>query len=772
MTHALARRLNWLEAAGLAAPAAPPGGGRSDAPDTDDPLCLELTFPRSVRSDQVVAFWSGLGAALSIGHGFFARPWLVAETVAEAGRVRHFLHAPAELISVVEQQLSSQLPGVRWQYTSVPLLRIAEAVELRLTARERSLRVDRAPDVSTPVLMALAAAGRQESAVLQWVFAGTTAARVVHRSTADTPALGEGSEVRREIGDVAGEVRSKSQEPLLLGTCRIGVTATSSLRRRLLVRGVLGALRGSDAPGVRTVVRVLPGTCHRSRMRRRAVPTAFRNTFNGAELAARVPFPIEGPQVPGLTLGGSRLLVPAEAISSDPTEGAVLAMTTFPGVELPIVLRDVDRTAHCLMLGATGVGKSTTLARLALSDIARGHAVIVIDPRGDLVDDIADRLPADRIKDVIILDPGDRSRPVGFNPLAAYGRNFDLVSDSITSVFHGLFSQYWGPRSDDTLRCSVLSLSLGERDSDDVFTLCEVLPLLVDKVFRRSVTATLSDPVVLEPFWAMYESMRAAERTQVISPLANKLRALVGRQHLRSVFAQSEPKWSVEQVMADRKILLVPLRAGVIGEEAAQLLGSLLIARIWNATLSRAAIPREQRHPVMCFVDEYHTLLNIPTSFADLTAQARGHGVSLTLAGQHLGQISSELRRDVLVNARNKVIFQQSIEDSRLLARGFPELDPEDLQGLPSREVVISLVSNAQVQPAVSGRTLPLGPSLGTAALAREHSSRTYGVDAQEVEAALLKRRGLGTTARAGGRRKRVVRPPLQIGDVREEDES
>jgi hypothetical protein len=735
-------------------------------------VSLGLGFSGVERAEQVGAFWSGVGAALSVGHTWFSRPWLAVEVVAEAGRLEHFVTAPAAVVPVVSQQLSAQLPSVRWEHRQPPALVASAAVELRLSSRGRPLRTDRAAEVCAAVLMAMAAVRDQERLYLQVILAGAPAARAVHNPSGGRTAqdLSERLDLEHRRGDRAREARGKGREPLLFGAWRLGATSTQA---PLLIRGVLGALRGSDGPGVRTLVRTVPSGLVRARLQRRTVPQHFPSVYNGAELAARVPFPIEGPQVPGLTLGGSRLLVPARAIAADPKEGPVLATATFPGSERPLVLRDVDRLEHLYVNGPTGVGKSTLLARIAAQDIAHGHAVIVIEPRGDLVDDVLDRLPPERVKDVVLLDPADEARPVGYNPLAAVGRSLDLISDSITSVFSGLFAQYWGPRTDDVLRSCLMTLGLATRPPGETFTLCEVPALLTDEGFRAPLTAGLDDPVALEPFWAIYNGLRPNERAQVISPLLNKLRAFLLRRSLRAMLGQSEPKWSIEQVMAKRQILLVPLRAGLIGEEAAQLFGSLVVARIWQATLGRAALPRAERPPVMVLIDEFHTLVHSEQSLGDLLAQARGHGVALTLAHQHLGQLSPEMRRDILANARSKVLYQQGIEDARVLARGLRGLTPEDLQGLPSREVVCSLVTNAEVQPAVTGRTLPLGPALGSAAAARAHSRQSFGVDRAEVEAALARRRGGsdGKAARPPRQPKARKRRPV-IGEVPEGGEA
>lgn len=736
-------------------------------------ISLELRFGRSVSADEVVAFWAGVGGALSIGHTLFRRPWLIAEVVAQPSDLRLYVHAPSSLQPVVEQQLSAQLPRVRWQRVDAPFLIVSSAIELRLSSGRRSLRVDRAADVAAATLQALAAISENESMVLQWVLAGASPARAVHTGPPPAGSIQDRSNIERQVGDQAFEAKAKDREQRLLGVCRVG--ADAGPRGQQLLQGVLGAMRGSDAPGVRTLVRLLPASVVKRRLVDRHVPMHFPNLYNAAELAGRIPFPIDGPQVPGLSLGTSRLLVPDRAISATPSDGAVLGEATFPGSERPLVIRDRDRLEHLYVNGPTGVGKSTLLARIALQDIDHGHAVIVIEPRGDLVDDILDRLPRHRLDDVIVLDPADAERPVGYNPLAAVGRSLDLVSDSITSVFSGLFAQYWGPRTDDVLRASLMTLGLAERSPSEAFTLCEVPALLTNKIFRTGLTAPLRDPIALEPFWAVYEGLRPSERAQVISPLLNKLRAFLLRQSLRAMLGQSEPKWSIEQVMRERKVLLVPLRAGLIGEEAAQLFGSLVVSRIWQATLARSGLAREERFPVMVLIDEFHTLVHSEGSLGDLLAQARGHGLGLTLAHQHLGQLSPEMRRDVLANARSKVLFQQGIEDARVLARGLPELEPEDLQGLPTREVIVSLVTNAEVQPAASGRTLPLGPALDTRTIVRQRSRDRFGVDRAVVERELLKRSQVSSTAKAATVRRTTKRPPQDrpiIGEVPDEDGS
>jgi hypothetical protein len=278
-------------------------------------------------------------------------------------------------------------------------------------------------------------------------------------------------------------------------------------------------------------------------------------------------------------------------------QGRVLAKATAPGVEADLSLSARNALQHLHVLGPTGTGKSTLLANLITQDVTDGRAVVVIEPKGDLVDDVLARIPAKRQDDVVVLDPSD-SAPVGLNPLATQGRRPDLVADSLLSIFKQLYGAAVGPRSQDILYAGLLTLA---QRSDASLV---ILPLLLTKPgFRRSITAHLRDPLTLEPFWAAYEAWSDGERAAAIAPVMNKLRPLL-RPGLRGVLGQRQPHFDMRSVFTDKKVLLVPLRRGVIGPEAAKLLGSLVVAELWQAAQGCSAIDPSRRHPVMVCVDE------------------------------------------------------------------------------------------------------------------------------------------------------------------------
>lgn len=391
---------------------------------------------------------------------------------------------------------------------------------------------------------------------------------------------------------------------------------------------------------------------------------------------------------------------------------------------------------HLHVLGPTGTGKSTLLLNGIVQDIVAGRAVVVIEPKGDLIGDVLHRIPAERVDDVVLIDPSDE-RPVGLNPLAAGPGSPELVADQLLGMFRSLYESSWGPRTNDILGASLLTLARTPN-----MTLCALPALLGNPRFRQQVVGGLDDPLALEPFWAAYESWSEAERTAAIAPVMNKVRPFLLRPQLRAILGQSRPRFTLRAVLAERKILLVNLAKGAIGGEAAALLGSLIVAQLWSAALSRTTVARERRAPAFIYIDEFQDYLHLPTDLGEALAQARSLGVGFVLAHQSLSQLAPSARSAVLANARSRICFQLAAEDARAVADG--GLPAADFRELPTFEVYAQLVAGGAVQPWCSGRTLPPPPPISTPAAIREASRRNYGVDRRTVDAELERLSGVG----------------------------
>jgi hypothetical protein len=341
-------------------------------------------------------------------------------------------------------------------------------------------------------------------------------------------------------------------------------------------------------------------------------------------------------------------------------------------------------------------------------------------------------VPDSRRDDIVVLDPADESRPVGLNVLVGGDRPAELIADQVLAVFHDLYRENWGPRTQDILHAALLTLA-GKSD----MTLCALPVLLSNRTFRRKAVAGLTDEVALKPFWSWFDALSEGERQQAVAPVMNKLRAFLLRPRMRAVIGQAEPAFDIHSVFAERKVLLVSLAKGLIGPEASALLGSLVVSQLWQAALGRVRVPVGQRSPVMVYIDEFQDYLHLPTDVADVLAQARGLGVGLTLAHQHLAQLPTALRSAVLANARSRACFQLGSEDARLIAATTPELDAVDLQNLGRYQIYVSLVAQGSVTPYASGQTLEPVAATSSAKELRSQSRGRYGRDLSEVEASL-----------------------------------
>ena len=455
--------------------------------------------------------------------------------------------------------------------------------------------------------------------------------------------------------------------------------------------------------------------------------------------------PTGTPAVAGLRLGVARQLPPAHEL---PRLGRVLLHSTFPGAERPVAMTVRGALGHLFLLGPTGSGKSALLANLAVSDMRSGHGVVLLDPKGDTANDVLGAVPDNRLGDVIYLDPADES-PVGFNLLSGRGDRLEITVDQVVAWFARRYKSSWGPRTDDLARHALRTLAATDH------TLVELPVLVGSEVFRRQVIGSLTDDL-LKGFWAWFDSLSAPERAHISAPLLNKARALLGRRHLRAIVGQRSPGWSMEEVLADGRILIINLAKGLIGEDASALLGSLLLSRLWLATLARAKLAPQQRRPVFLIVDEFADFVGTETGFGDFLAQARGLGVALTLATQHLGQLPATLRDDVLTNARTKLTFAASADDAVTLAREFqPHLDASDLQQLGPYEAAARIFTGAAVAPPVTGVTpYPIRVDHRRRLAVRDRSRAQYGRSREAIDQEIRERQATSRPAGPVGRRR------------------
>ncbi|GAB3848646.1 type IV secretion system DNA-binding domain-containing protein [Dactylosporangium cerinum] len=407
-----------------------------------------------------------------------------------------------------------------------------------------------------------------------------------------------------------------------------------------------------------------------------------------------------------------------------------------------VAVNVADSRQHLHVLGSTGSGKSTLLLNMILDDIHARRGTIVIDPKGDLVIDLLDRIPARFADRLVIIDP---DQPAGtiLNPLA--GDDHDLVVDNIVSIFGRIFAKHWGPRIDDTLRVACLTLL---RKANATLTL--IPPLLNDRQFRHAFTQDLDDPEGLRGYWEWFESTPPPLRAQVIGPVLSRLRAFLLRDFVRRTLGSPRSTFDMRRIL-DGGILLARLPKGQIGEETARLMGSFIVASAWQAATGRVRLPEAQRRDAAAYIDEAHNFLNLPGSVGDMLAEARGYHFGLVLAHQNLAQMPRDTQLAISANARNKIFFSCAPEDAHQLARHtMPELNEHDLSHMDAYRAACRLVVDGRETAAFTLRTNPARPVVGETTAVRQAAAATVGAHQR--------------TAPAGAHRRRRGQPVTDLG--------
>jgi hypothetical protein len=380
----------------------------------------------------------------------------------------------------------------------------------------------------------------------------------------------------------------------------------------------------------------------------------------------------------------------------------VFAQTNFRNQMRKFGIKLEDRRRHMYVIGKTGMGKTTMMENMVLYDIYNGHGVGVVDPHGDFAEKIINYIPPHRINDVIYFNPGDLKFPIGFNILEVKNEEQKhLVAAGLMGIFKKIWPDVWSSRMEYILNNTLLAL-LDYPDS----TLLGINRLLADKKFRKKVIAKLTDPVV-KAFWqnefASYNERYAQE---AVAPIQNKIGQFLSASVIRNMVAQVKSTIDVREIMDSKKIFIMNLSKGRIGEDNARLLGGMLITKIQLAAMERVDTPENDRIDFFLYVDEFQNFAT--PSFANILSEARKYRLSLIMAHQYVAQLDEIVADAVFGNVGTMVVFRVGGADAEMLVKEFtPAFLEEDIVNLTKYNVILKLMINGVSSQPFTAMTLP-----------------------------------------------------------------
>jgi len=665
---------------------------------------FRLGFPSDLTTEACLAALSSLSGAAHASR-------LVFDLEATEEGITHRLAVNTEAAEMAAAALRAAAPSLRLSSTEAPETDRRHRLIWQLTPAHAVLRSDELGPIAAGLLSSLFPLHAGERVRLRWFVRPQ-----LH------PTLQASAQARRE-----GHIRALARKLAVSGVNAYGeltVSADTGERTRELTQRTAAALWSLRTPHGRLIgdspwlADPLYWLGRRGRF------------FNAPELAAVIGWPIDAPDLPGLELGAAKRLVPSLSL---PQAGRVLGISDFAGMQRPVAITPAASTRGLYILGPTGTGKTSLIKNLVLSDLKAGRGLAVVETNGDLIADLLDLIPPERIGDVILLDATDRNYAVGFNPFVG-SPDPSLVADQLGELFQRLWKDFWGPRTGQLTHMGLLTLARREGS-----TLLDLPRLFLDPVFRSRVLADLDDPVGLEPDWRWFLSLSQREQATVIAPLMNKVRQFTARASIRGIIGQPSPATSMKAIMAEQKVLLIHLPKGLIGAETATLLGCLVLTALWQAAAERTALAPSERHPFSLYVDEVQDFADAPIPWEEMFAQGRKYGLSLTVAHQNLEQLPRELREVVLANARSKAVFALSAADAKKLEPLFaPALSAADLQALDAYSVaaIVALENGSTARPVTLNTPAPPAPT-GSAVSVRRTSQERYARPRADVETAL-----------------------------------
>jgi Type IV secretion-system coupling protein DNA-binding domain len=537
------------------------------------------------------------------------------------------------------------------------------------------------PDPLTAIVGAMSELGQCEVAVFQVMFQATRSPWPPSIMQAVTS--WDGQSFFEDAPDLAVKAGAKVSRPLFAAVARLAVQAETTAQAWEIARRLGSTLALFADPDGNELIALTNEDYADSDHAADVVRRRSRRSgmlLNSEELLSLVHLPSASVRSEMLRRDEGRTRAAPHAVS---TEGLMLGENLHAGKRRPVALTDEQRLRHTHVVGASGTGKSTLLLRMIIQDVEQGRGLAILDPHGDLIDDVLCRVPESRRDDVILVDPSDIERPVGFNVLAAHSElEKTLLSSDLVAIFRRL-STSWGDQMTSVLGNAILAFL----ESTKGGTLADLRRFLVEADFRSHFLNTVRDPEVVY-YWRKEFPLLTGKPQ---APLLTRLDAFLRPRLVRGMVSQ-ESSIDFASVMDQGKILLVKLSQGAIGQENAALLGSMFLSKLHQLALGRQSLAEQARRPFYLYCDEFQHF--ITPSMATLLTGARKYRLGLVLAHQELRQLWNQDRDvagAVLANAATRICFRVGDEDAKTLEDGFGHFSARDLQNLGRGQAIVRI---------------------------------------------------------------------------------
>lgn len=755
------------------------GGGRDERDITEEVLSQAQVMYNIIASTATKGFKSKI----------YGQRHLSLEIVAQKGLVHYYAVVPSVLVDVVRQAIAAAYPSARLEEVTEHNIFSQVGKMTGTIGGEFTLKKDfvypiatyqeSKQDASRALLNALSAAGREDGAAIQlmirparegWMRSSINAVERINKDKSKKKTGLGGLVAPKDLMEALWKppqedekradekqltsleqatveaIQEKTRYPAYEVLIRVVVSSNTASHSQALLKNIVAAFSLFDSPshnGFKFTVTKNVEELVTAYIFRFFPQTITGNVLNSIELASIFHLPNQK-NIPTSQVQrqmSKQVDGPTEVME----EGFLLGYNEFRGVKKPIRLSTNDRRRHTYIIGQTGTGKSVLLENLAFQDMMDGRGFAFVDPHGDSVENLLGKVPKERVEDVIYFNPGDMTNPIGLNMFEFdHPDQKDFLVQEAINMLYGLYDPghtgIVGPRLEHIFRnCALLLMS-----DPAGGTFIDIPKLLIDEDFMKSKLKYVTDQTVLD-FWTKEfpASQKSNESGEVVSWVVSKFGPFISNDAMRNIIGQTKSGFNLRDIMDNKKILLVNLSKGKMGDLNSKLLGIIFVMKFQAAAMGRADMLENQRVDFSLYVDEFQNFAT--ESFESILSEARKYRLNLILGNQFMTQLTDKIREAIIGNVGTVISGRIGITDAEILVKKFaPTFDAEDLTKMPNYQSVTSvMINNVPSAPFSMSFLPPMGQSNTQLSDALKRlSAAKYGKPRGQVEKEIFTRLG------------------------------